>query len=116
MRQATSTHRLAETSIGNCTSAQTRAMTSSAWRVWKRLATKPTTTAETADRKKNDEPTSCPKSRGESFSSSMIGLAASPTTILSAKLISMKRKISAVMPQAPFSGRLTGAGPLLSVD
>ena len=51
-----------------------------------------TTTAETADRKKNDEPTSCPKSRGESFSSSMIGLAASPTTILSAKFISMKRK------------------------
>jgi hypothetical protein len=46
----------------------------------------------------------------------MIGLAASPTTILSAKLISMNRKISAVMPQAPFSGRLTGAGPLLSVD
>src|SRR6202043_2674093 len=80
-RQAISTHRLAETSIGNCTSAQTSAMTRSAWRVWKRLATKPTTTAESADRKKNDEPTSCPKSLGESCNSTMIGLVASPTTI-----------------------------------
>src|SRR5258707_15503227 len=35
----------------------------------------------------------------------MIGWAASPTTTSSAKFMSMKRKISAVMPHAPLSGR-----------
>ncbi len=111
MRQAINISRLTVPSIGNCTSDQMIAMTSSVCWVFTRLVMKPTTMAERANRKKNDEPIS-PNCSGESFSSAMIGWAASPTTTLSAKLISMKRKIRAVMPHAPFSGRswtVTGA-------
>jgi hypothetical protein len=90
--------------MGNCTNDQMMAITSSVWRVCTRLVMKPTTTAEIANKKKNDEPIR-PNCSGESFRSAMIGWAASPTTTLSAKLISMKRKSRAVMPQAPLRGR-----------
>src|SRR5436190_4581398 len=105
-RQAISTSRLTVPSIGNCTTDQTIAMTSKVLRVCILLLRKQTATAETANRKKNDEPIrpNCLGSRPSSF---MIGCAASPTTTLSAKLISMKRKSRAVMPHAPFSGRST---------
>jgi hypothetical protein len=91
--------------MGNCTSDHTIAITSSVWRVCTRLVMKPTITAERANRKKNDEPIK-PNCSGFRFRSAMIGCAASPTTTLSAKFISMNRKISAVMPHAPFSGRV----------
>jgi hypothetical protein len=104
MRQTSSVWNVALIMIGNCTSDQMIAMPNSMWRVWTRLARKPPTTPATANRKKNEEPSN-PNWSGVSFSSSMIGLAARPTTTLSAKLISMKRKTRAVMPQAPLRGR-----------
>src|SRR5579883_1715969 len=104
MRQAISTSMLTVPSMGNCTSDQMIAMTSKVRLAWTRLVTKPTATAEMANRKKNDEPMR-PNCSGFSFSSAMIGWAASPTTTLSAKFTSMKRKSRAVMPHAPLSGR-----------
>ena len=65
---------------------------------------KPTSTAANGKTKKNAEPIR-PNCSGLSFSSSMIGLAASPITILSAKLINMNKKIRAVTPHAPLRGR-----------
>ena len=58
MRQAISTSRLTVPSIGNCTSDQTMAITSSVWRVCTWLVMKPTITADRANRKKKDEPIS----------------------------------------------------------
>src|SRR5476649_1870240 len=69
-----------------------------------RLVRKPTSTAETANRKKKDEPIR-PNCSGFKPSSAMIGWAARPTTTLSAKLISMNRNRSPVIGQAPFKGR-----------
>ena len=66
MRQAISTSRLTVPSIGNCTTDQMIAMTSSVWRVCTRLEMKPTTIAEIANRKKNDEPIR-PNCSGSSF-------------------------------------------------
>ena len=57
-----------------------------------------------AERKKKDEPTS-PNCSGVRCRSAISGWAASPTTTLSAKLMSMNRKRRAVMPQAPLRGR-----------
>jgi len=74
--------------IGNWTSAQIRASTSTTQRAGTRLTMKPTTTAEIENRKKNAEPRK-PNSFGESCSSFMIGTPARPTTILSAKFTTM---------------------------
>ena len=62
---------------------------------------KPTTMAEIENRKKNEEP-SRPNCSGSSFRSVMIGTPARPTTILSAKFTTMKRKSRKVTVQAPF--------------
>ena len=67
---------------------------------------KPTTIAEIENRKKKEEP-SRPNSFGSSFSSVMMGTAARPTTILSAKFTSMNRNSRNVMVQAPFGVSLT---------
>src|SRR5580698_3435949 len=104
MRQAISTSMLVVPSIGNCTRDQMIDMISSVRLASMRLVTKPTVTADTANRKKNDEPTQ-PNCRGVRCSSSIIGGPTMLSTTLSAKLISMKRKSRAVMPHAPFSGR-----------
>ena len=56
IRQAISISSVTVPSMGNCTTDQMIAMTSSVWRVWTRLVMKPTTTPEIANRKKNDEP------------------------------------------------------------
>ena len=87
--------------IGNCATDQITAITSSTQRVSMRLTMKPTTMAEIENRKKNEEP-SKPNCSGESFSSSMIGAPARPTTILSAKFTSMNRNSRKVIFQAPF--------------
>jgi len=60
-------------------------------RVCTRLTRKPIATAESANSRKKLEPTG-PNSRGLSFSSCMIGMAAIPITALQAKLISVNMK------------------------
>src|SRR6195952_5803416 len=87
--------------MGNCVSAQTTASARSTQRVSTRLTMKPTTMAETENRKKNEEP-SRPNCSGSSFNSVMIGTPARPTTILSAKFTSMNRNRRKVILQAPF--------------
>ena len=87
--------------IGNCASAQITASTSSTQRVCTRLTMNPTTIAAIENRRKKEEPSS-PNSFGSSLSSVMIGTAARPTTILSAKFTSMNRNSRNVMVQAPF--------------
>src|SRR5215469_6265608 len=62
---------------------------------------KPTTTAESENRKKKEEPKK-PNCAGSSFSSVMIGTPARPTTILSAKFTTMNRNSRNVIFQAPF--------------
>jgi len=87
--------------IGNCASAQITASASSTQRVGTLLTMKPTTMAAIENRKKNEEP-SRPNCSGLSFRSVMIGTPARPTTILSAKFTTMKRKRRNVTVQAPF--------------
>src|SRR3954454_16211908 len=100
MRQISSVVKLTEPTIGNCASAHTTASACSTQRVSIRLTMKPTTMAAVENRKKNEEPSS-PNCSGWSFSSVMIGTPARPTTILSAKLTSMKRNSKKVIRQAP---------------
>ena len=101
MRQITSVAKLTVPTIGNCATDQITAIASSTQRVSTRLTMKPTTIAEIENRKKNEEPRK-PNCSGESFSSSMIGAPARPTTILSAKFTSMNRNSRKVIFQAPF--------------
>ena len=101
MRQITSVVKLTVPTIGNCATDQITAIASSTQRVSMRLTMKPTTMAEIENRKKNEEPRK-PNCSGESFSSSMIGAPARPTTILSAKFTSMNRNSRKVIFQAPF--------------
>src|SRR5437762_5309598 len=86
--------------IGNCATDQITAIASSTQRVSTRLAMKPTTMPEIENRMKNEEPRK-PNCSGESFSSSMTGAPARPTTILSAKFTSMNRNSRKVIFQAP---------------
>src|SRR5262249_9160770 len=81
-------------------------------RVATRLTMKPTTMAAIENRRKNDEP-SRPNCEASSLSSVMIGTAARPTTILSAKFTSMKRNSKKVMPQAPFCVSACVAGAVM---
>jgi hypothetical protein len=101
MRQITSVVKPTVPTIGNCDIDQITAITSSTQRVSTRLTMKPTTIAEIENKKKNEEPRK-PNCSGESFSSSMIGAPARPTTILSAKFTSMNRNSRNVIFQAPF--------------
>src|ERR1700759_5599675 len=108
MRQIRSVVKLTVPTIGNCANDQITAIASSTQRVATRLTMKPTTMAEIENRKKNEEP-SRPNSFGSSFSSVMMGTAARPTTILSAKFTSMNRNSRNVMVQAPFGVSFPGA-------
>src|SRR3954452_13666598 len=101
MRQITSVVKPIVPTIGNCATDQISAIASSTVRVSMRLTMKPTTMAEIENRKKNEEPRK-PNCSGVSFSSSMIGAPARPTTILSAKFTSMNRNSRKVIFQAPF--------------
>src|SRR3954463_10874925 len=100
MRQITSVVKLTVPTIGNCATDQITAIASSTQRVSTRLAMKPTTMAEIANRRKNEEPRK-PNCSGESFSSSIIGAPPRPTTILSAKFTSMNRNSRKVIFHAP---------------
>jgi hypothetical protein len=113
MRLAIRTWSVVTPSIGNWTSDHRMAMASSECRAATRLVTKPTSTAETGNRRKNAEPIR-PNCSGLSFNSVINGWAARPSTALSAKLMSMKRKIRAVMPQAPLRGRSRTVTPRFS--
>src|SRR5262245_47609552 len=100
MQQITRAVKLTVPIIGNCASDHMTAITSRTQRVATRLTMKPTTMAEIENRKKNEDPRK-PNCSGVSFSSSMIGAPARPTTILSAKFTSMKRNSRKVIVQAP---------------
>ena len=100
IRQITSVVKLTVPTIGNWATDQTTAITSSTQRVSTRLTMKPTTMAEVENSRKNEDPRN-PNCSGLSFSSSMIGAPARPTTILSAKLTSMNRNRRNVIVQAP---------------
>src|SRR5689334_13443438 len=101
MRQIRSVVKETVPTIGNCASAQITASVSSTQRVGTLLTRKPTTMAEIENRKKNAEP-SRPNCAGSSFMSVTIGTPARPTTILSAKFTTIKRKRRKTMVQAPF--------------
>src|ERR1700745_3857002 len=100
IRQTTSVASPTGKSIGNCTSDQERASPRISQRADTRFARNPTTTAEIENRKKKLDP-SKPNSLGVRLRSLMIGAAASPTTVLSAKLMSMKKNKAVVMVHAP---------------
>src|SRR5215212_416440 len=100
MRQISSVVKLTVPTIGNCAIDQITAIASSTQRVATLLTMNPTTMAEIENSRKNEDP-SRPNCSGESFSSSMIGAPARPTTILSAKFTSMNRNSRKVIFQAP---------------
>src|SRR5260370_26428636 len=104
MRLAMRTWKVGTPSIGKCTSDHRMAMERREYRAGRGLGTKPSSTAEIGNSRKNAEPIR-PNCSGLSFSSATSGWAARPSTALSAKLMNMKRKIRAVMPQAPGRGR-----------
>ncbi|MGY4380684.1 hypothetical protein ACVWZ3_008323 [Bradyrhizobium sp. i1.3.6] len=111
MRQIRSVVNETVPTIGNCASAQITASVSSTQRVGTLLTMKPTTMAEIENRKKNEEP-SRPNCSASSFRSVMIGTPARPTTILSAKFTTMKRKRRKVTVQAPFGVALVSPAVL----